>query len=124
MLEQLEERGPPEFGPFESYVPEVLLEGGETLELAGFSLRVLLAPGHSPAHLAFAGDGFVLSGDVLFAGSVGRTDLEGGDWPTLESSIKLLCDELSGDTVVLCGHGEPTTLAHELHTNPFLGRLR
>ena len=124
MLESLDEHGWPEFGPYESYIPDVLLEGGETLELAGFTLRVLLVPGHSPAHLAFAGDGFVLSGDVLFAGSVGRTDLEGGDWPTLERSIKLLCDELPADTAVLCGHGEPTTLAHERATNPFLGILR
>ena len=124
MLESLETHGRPEFGPYESYVPDVKLAGDEVLEVAGFRLRVLPVPGHSPAHLAYAGDGFVLSGDVLFAGSVGRTDLDGGDWPTLERSIRLLVEELPGETVVLCGHGEPTTLAHELATNPFLANLR
>ncbi len=70
----------------------MLLEGGESLELAGLHFDVLSVPGHSPGHLAYAVDGALLSGDVLFAGSVGRTDLPGGDWPTLLASIRALVD--------------------------------
>lgn len=104
--------------------PEVLLEGGETLSLAGLSLEVLPVPGHSPAHLAYAVDGAVFSGDVLFAGSVGRTDLPGASWETLEASIGSLLDALAPDTVVYPGHGPRTTLGQELATNPFLAALR
>ena len=66
-----------------AHVPEVLLAGGEALELAGHPLRVLSVPGHSPAHLAYHADGCLFSGDVLFAGSVGRVDIPGADWDTL-----------------------------------------
>src|SRR5919199_154550 len=65
------------------YEPDVLLDGDETPELAGLELQTVLVPGHSPAHLAFATGGCLFSGDVLFQGSVGRTDLPGGDWDTL-----------------------------------------
>lgn len=104
--------------------PDVLLEGGERLELAGVALDVIAVPGHSPAHLAYATAGSVLSGDVLFAGSVGRTDLPGGDWPTLLESIRALRDALPPDTAVYPGHGPATTLAAELARNPFLADLR
>ena len=124
MLSSLETRGWPQFGPWESHDPEETLVGGESLELAGMSLSVLSVPGHSVAHLAFSGHGVVFSGDVLFAGSVGRTDLEDGDWPTLERSIASLIDALAPETFVLCGHGEPTTLGHERETNPVLESLR
>ena len=76
------------------YTPDVLLEGGEMLELAGISFEVLPVPGHSPAHLAYHADGRLFSGDVLFAGSVGRTDLPGADWETLSASIRMLVDTL------------------------------
>ena len=109
---------------FRSWTPEVLLAGDETLELAGITFRTLSVPGHSPAHLAYAADGCVFSGDVLFAGSVGRTDLPGADWDTLLASIGLLMDELPGETVVYNGHGPATSLERELRTNPFLGDLR
>jgi hydroxyacylglutathione hydrolase len=104
--------------------PDVLLEGGETLELAGVRFDVVLVPGHSPGHLAYAIDGALLSGDVLFAGSVGRTDLPGGDWETLLSSIKTLVEGYSGGTAVHPGHGPSTTLGDELASNPFLADLR
>jgi len=107
-----------------SYTPDVLLAGGETLELAGITFETLTVPGHSPAHLAYAADGALFSGDVLFAGSVGRTDLPGGDWATLLASIGSLLERLAPETVVYPGHGPATTLAHELATNPFLGELR
>ena len=106
------------------YTPDVLLDGGETLELAGSSFDVLSVPGHSPAHLAYYGDGCLFSGDVLFAGSVGRTDLPFADWDTLVASIRRLADRLPPDTVVYPGHGPETTLGRELEWNPFLSELR
>lgn len=107
-----------------AYTPEVLLEGGETLELAGVAFAVLAVPGHSPAHLAYYADGALFSGDVLFAGSVGRTDVPGGDWATLLASIRSLADTYPAETVVYPGHGPATTLGAELARNPFLAELR
>jgi hydroxyacylglutathione hydrolase len=104
--------------------PEVSLDGGEMLELAGFRLEVLHVPGHSPGHLAYAFDGHLVSGDVLFAGSVGRTDLPGGAWPTLLESIRLLLHAFPAETIVHPGHGPETTLGAELAHNPFLAQLR
>jgi hydroxyacylglutathione hydrolase len=106
------------------YEPDVLLDGDETLELAGLELQTLLVPGHSPAHLAFATDGCLFSGDVLFKDGVGRTDLPGGDWDTLVESIRMLVDRFPPETVVYPGHGAPTTLGAELARNPFLVELR
>lgn len=106
------------------WTPRVLLEGGEHLELAGVHFDVLSVPGHSPGHLAYATDGEVLSGDVLFSGSVGRTDLPGGDWGTLLESIRGLLRALPPETRVHPGHGPPTTLGAELASNPFLAELR
>ena len=104
--------------------PEVLLAGGETVELAGIAFEVLAVPGHSPAHLAYHADGCLFSGDVLFAGSVGRTDFPGSDWDTLVGSIRMLVDTLPPETVVYPGHGPTTTLGGELERNPFLSELR
>ena len=104
--------------------PDVVLEGGEELDLGGISFATLNVPGHTAGHLAFAAEGCVFSGDVLFAGSVGRTDREGGDWDTLLDSIRLLVDRLPPDTIVYSGHGPATTLGQELATNPFLAELR
>ena len=81
-------------------------------------------PGHSPGHLAYAIDGALLSGDVLFAGSVGRTDLPGGDWATLLESLRSLFERFPSETVVHPGHGPSTTLGAELERNPFLAELR
>ena len=106
------------------YKPDVLLEGDETLELAGITFETLRVPGHSPAHLAYYADGCLFSGDVLFAGSVGRTDLPMSDWDTLVDSIRLLMERFPPDTVVYSGHGPPTTLGAELRRNPFLAELR
>ena len=105
-------------------IQDVLLEGGESLELAGLHVDVVAVPGHSPGHLAYAVDGVLLSGDVLFAGSVGRTDLPGGDWPTLLASISTLAERFPPGTAVHPGHGPSTTLAAELAHNPFLAELR
>ena len=100
------------------------LAGDETLELAGISFETVQAPGHSPGHLAFHADGALFSGDVLFAGSVGRTDLPFSDWDTLVESIRTLMDRFAPETVVYSGHGPPTTLGAERERNPFLSVLR
>jgi glyoxylase-like metal-dependent hydrolase (beta-lactamase superfamily II) len=106
------------------WTPEIQLAGGEALELAGVTFEVHAVPGHSPGHLAYAIDGGLLSGDVLFAGSVGRTDLPGGDRATLLGSIRHLVESFPSDTVVYPGHGPETTLGAEVARNPFLGELR
>ncbi|HXG75735.1 MAG TPA: MBL fold metallo-hydrolase [Gaiellaceae bacterium] len=106
------------------YTPDVLVRGGETLEVAGIAFDVLAVPGHSPAHVAYHADGCLFSGDVLFAGSVGRTDLPGASWETLLDSLRMLLDRLPPDTVVYPGHGPTTTLGQELARNPFLAELR
>jgi glyoxylase-like metal-dependent hydrolase (beta-lactamase superfamily II) len=106
------------------YPPDVLLRGGETIDLAEISFDVLSVPGHSPAHLAYHADGALFSGDVLFAGSVGRTDLPGAGWDELLASIRRLVDSFPPATVVYPGHGPTTTLGVELARNPFLDELR
>ena len=115
----------PGFGPFESYEAEHTLEGGEKLELAGFEIDVIFTPGHSPGHVTFSilDEAAVFSGDVLFQGSVGRTDLPGGDWPTLLESIRKLVDDLPAETAVYPGHMGITSLGAERASNPFLAEL-
>jgi len=113
------------FGPYESYEADHTLQGGESLELAGFTIDVLFTPGHSPGHLTYSihDERAIFSGDVLFQGSVGRTDLPGGDWEILLSSIGKLVDALPEDTTVYPGHMGITTLGVERSTNPFLTEL-
>ena len=101
-----------------------LLAGGETVDAAGISFQVLHVPGHSPGHVSYYADGCLFSGDVLFAGSVGRTDLPFGDWETLLESIRSLTDAYPPETIVYSGHGPATTLGDELARNPFLAELR
>lgn len=106
------------------WTADVLLAGDEAFELAGIAFETVRVPGHSPAHLAFRAGSDLFSGDVLFAGSVGRTDLPGASWETLERSIALLVDSFPGGTAVHPGHGPSTTLGDELARNPFLAELR
>ena len=115
---------PPGFGPFESYEAEHTVAGGEQLSLAGLDIEVIFTPGHSPGHVTYAVPGALLSGDVLFQGSVGRVDLPGGDWSTLERSIGGLLKAYPAETVVYPGHMGVTTLGRERDTNPFLSELR
>jgi hydroxyacylglutathione hydrolase len=126
VLENIALGTPPGFGPFESYTPEHTLSGGESLNLAGLDIEVLFTPGHSPGHLTFSlpAHGAILSGDVLFQGSIGRTDLPFADHPTLERSLASLIDTLPPETTVYPGHMGITTLARELATNPFLVEIR
>jgi hydroxyacylglutathione hydrolase len=122
-LERINDFAPAEL-PLRPYTPDVLLEGDETLDLARITFQTLRVPGHSPAHLAYYAEGSLFSGDVLFAGSVGRTDLPFGDWDTLVASIRLLANRFPPETVVCSGHGPETTLGDELARNPFLAELR
>lgn len=104
--------------------PELRLRGDETFTAAGIEFETLLVPGHSPGHLAYHANGSLFSGDVLFAGGVGRVDLPGGDWDALLESIRMLAGRFPPETVVYSGHGPPTTLGDELARNPFLAELR
>ena len=100
------------------------VSGGESLELADIGFDVLDVPGHAPGHLSYYAGASLFSGDVLFAGGVGRVDLPGGDWETLFDSIRLLTERYPPETVVYSGHGPATTLGAELARNPFLAGLR
>ena len=115
----------PGFGPYESYEADETVSGGETLDLAGLELDVIFTPGHSPGHVTYSvrGEEAIFSGDVLFQGSVGRTDLPGGDWATLLESIRSLVDSHPPETTVYPGHMGITNLGSERATNPFLAEL-
>ena len=115
----------PDLGPFESWDAEHTVAGGERLELAGLEIDVLFTPGHSPGHVTYsiADEEAAFSGDVLFQGSVGRTDLPGGDWPTLLDSIRSLVESLPEATTVYPGHMGVTSLGAERASNPFLVEL-
>lgn len=102
------------------------LADGQRLSMAGIDLEVLHTPGHTPGHCCFwvPGEGALFSGDQLFAGSIGRTDLPGGDHDALMRSMAERVLPLPPDTAVLPGHGPTTTLARELESNPFLEEFR
>lgn len=111
--------------PSGDWVPpakRVDLSDGEQLNLAGLEFNVLHTPGHTPGHCCFLLDsaGTLFSGDQLFARSVGRTDLPGGDWNQLLSSMKTKVMTLPDDVRVLPGHGPETTIGAERRHNPFL----
>jgi len=99
---------------------DVMLHHGQRLGIgpSGFEVRHL--PGHSPGHVCFIGNGMVLGGDVLFEGSIGRTDLPGGDLEALLGGIRRELLVLPDATIVYPGHGPVTTIGRERETNPFL----
>jgi glyoxylase-like metal-dependent hydrolase (beta-lactamase superfamily II) len=101
------------------------LHDGMKLDLAGINIEVLHTPGHTPGHCCFhiPGDGVLFSGDQLFAGSIGRTDLPGGDYGQLMRSMASRVLTLPDETTVLPGHGPATTISRERLTNPFLSDL-
>ncbi|RUL89734.1 MBL fold metallo-hydrolase [Tautonia sociabilis] len=114
------------FGPPVSSPPaDLLVDDGDRLDLAGVSLEVREIPGHSPGSVVFVATGerppFVLGGDVLFAGSVGRVDFPGGDGGLLLSGIRSKLLDLPDETRVFPGHGPPTTIGQERRRNPYVG---
>jgi hydroxyacylglutathione hydrolase len=114
---------PPMFGPVEGWEAEHTLAGGDRLQLAGLDVEVLSTPGHSLDHVTFVIGDALFSGDVLFQGSIGRTDLPGASHETLMASIAGLLDRFDDDTTVHPGHMGLTTLGRERATNPFLQAL-
>ena len=96
------------------------IEDGQTLQVAGVELRVVHAPGHSPGCVMLVADGVVFSGDVLFRGSIGRTDLPDSDPEQMRESLRGPVWELDDELQVLPGHGPATTVAQERATNPYL----
>ena len=115
--------------PAEDTMPAMLTAGklhythtydeGDVLELAGLTLRVFHTPGHTPGSVCLLCQDVLFSGDTLFAGSCGRTDLPGGDWATIQKSLKRLAG-MEADFTVCPGHGEASTLSQEKATNPYL----
>jgi len=100
---------------------DVLLTGGEVLEFGGLSFEVIAAPGHTPGGVCYLSEGILFAGDTLFRGSVGRTDLPGGDSRRLMDTLAALTARFSGsDVVVVPGHGELTDFKYETEHNPFL----
>jgi glyoxylase-like metal-dependent hydrolase (beta-lactamase superfamily II) len=100
--------------------PEVELRTGQLLRVGSFEFQVRFTPGHSPGSVSFLGNGVIFGGDVLFNGSVGRTDLPGGDSATLMATIQSEFLTLPDSTIVHSGHGPDTTIGVERLTNPFL----
>ncbi len=100
--------------------PDRELEDGQLVEIGSSRLEVRHTPGHSPGHVSLIGEGFALVGDCVFAGSIGRTDLPGGDFRTLIESIQEQLLTLPDDTVLYSGHGPATTVGQERAMNPFL----
>jgi glyoxylase-like metal-dependent hydrolase (beta-lactamase superfamily II) len=115
----------PGLPPIQGYEADHTLSGGEKLDLAGLEIEVIFTPGHSPGHVSYSirEHEALFSGDVLFQGSVGRTDLPGGDWGTLLESIRNLIDSHPAETRVYPGHMGLTTLGAERQANPFLAEL-
>lgn len=100
--------------------PDRTFAHGDTVRVGGLAFQVRHTPGHSPGSVCLVGPGVVLGGDVLFAGSIGRTDLPGGDFETLIASIERELLSLPEATIVYSGHGPETTVGHERRSNPFL----
>ena len=118
-------KGKPRGGfPVAPHDPAHTVTGGDEITVAGIAFEVIDVPGHSHGHVAFHSGGELFAGDLLFAGSVGRVDLPGGDWETLLDSVRSLLERFPAETIVHPGHGPATTLGQELRTNPFLRELR
>ncbi|MES1219828.1 MAG: MBL fold metallo-hydrolase, partial [Bacteroidota bacterium] len=109
--------------PFENYNGDIIfLKEGEKIRLGEEEMEILFTPGHSPGSVSFYHEqgGFVISGDVLFNGSIGRTDLPGADFNTLINSIQTQLFTLPDQTKVFSGHGRMTTIGFEKMNNPFV----
>jgi len=107
-------------GAKDSPSPDKFLEDGEKIHIGKSQMKVIHTPGHSPGSVSLLGDGFLISGDALFFGGVGRTDLPGGSWKELENSIRNKILVLPDETIVLPGHGPLTTIGQEKSSNPYI----
>lgn len=105
--------------------PEVdrWIETEDDLIIGPFHFEVMFTPGHTPGGITFLIDKHVFSGDTLFYGSIGRTDLPGGDWNTLECSLKKMVEQIDSRFIIHSGHGPDTTMGREHKENPFLIHL-
>lgn len=101
--------------------PDKLLNEGDIFSVGEHSFSIFHVPGHSPGSICFLSDGHLFVGDVLFAGSIGRTDLPGGDFDALVEGVREKLFRLPADTIVHPGHGPDTTIGREKQTNPFVG---
>ncbi len=112
------------FAPLAAFKPDQWLEGGEQVEVGNIELAVIHCPGHTPGHVVFynAADRLAFVGDVLFNGSVGRSDFPQGDHETLIRSIKEKLLPLGDEITFIPGHGPTSTFGHERHHNPFLNQ--
>ena len=112
------------FVNYEGSQPDIFLKEGDELSVGKEKLKILFVPGHSPGHLVFyhQKSGIALAGDTLFHGSIGRTDLPGGDHDLLISKIKQVLFSLPDETVIYSGHGPKTTIGFEKEHNPFVGK--
>ena len=99
--------------------PDVLVREGDTVPLGGGMFRVLHTPGHTPGHVVYLSGGYAFVGDLIFAGSIGRTDLPGGSLEELLRAVRTKIFTLPGETVLFPGHGPATTVAREKRGNPF-----
>lgn len=111
----------PSYAGYEGAEPDVLLKDGDTIELDEVRLTVFCTPGHTKGSCLLCGDGFAFSGDTLFAGSVGRCDLPGGDWNEMKASLQKI-KEIKENIRIWPGHGPETTLNEEKQSNPYLVR--
>lgn len=111
------------FPAFAESEPTGFLEEGDVIRFGNSELIVIFTPGHAPGHVVFysENDGICINGDVLFRGSIGRTDLPGGDAPTLFQSIREKMFTLPDETLIYTGHGPSTTIGFEKENNPFVG---
>lgn len=102
--------------------PTTYIQGGETIDFMGYSFEVIFTPGHAPGHVCFyqKETNRLIAGDTLFSGSIGRTDLPGGDHQELLASIRTKLFTLPDETIVMPGHGPDTTIGEEKRSNPFL----
>ncbi|MGI9544341.1 MAG: MBL fold metallo-hydrolase [Cyclobacteriaceae bacterium] len=109
------------FHQYQELLPDFYLNESDVINFGQSELKIILAPGHSPGHVVFhcPEQGFCIGGDVLFQGSIGRTDLPGGDHETLIKSIHEKMFSLDDKTVIFCGHGPTTTIGEEKVSNPF-----
>ena len=110
--------------PAKKFTPSQWLKDGDTVSVGELHFEVLFCPGHTPGHLVFYApkNNIAFVGDVIFQGSIGRTDLPGGDTQTLLQSIQTKLLPLNERTVIVSGHGPNTTIGHEKRNNPFLNR--